>query len=190
VSSCAKLLAKVASRSDQSLRVRKRQHASESRQCRVSAMPRPKVTNRKRILTACANCKRRKEKCDGLQPCGRCKYRARELECNFLDTNSSTSTRHASTAASRSREGSLEPAGSRTFRESRQDVTNHAVPHGTAKSSNSATSAPVQELSRFLQDPKGKFSESIFYVKPDIRSLVDLYQFISEILPRFRFSRL
>src|SRR5690349_4754827 len=50
-------------------------------------MPRPRVKDedRRRVRRACDNCKRRKEKCDGKQPCFLCTRRSREPECVFSD---------------------------------------------------------------------------------------------------------
>ena len=50
-------------------------------------MPRPKVSeeHRRRCAQACDNCKRRKEKCDGLIPCNLCRRRGREPECHYTE---------------------------------------------------------------------------------------------------------
>lgn len=50
-------------------------------------MPRPRVKDedRKRVARACDTCKRRKEKCDGNQPCLLCRRRNREGECVFTE---------------------------------------------------------------------------------------------------------
>ncbi|KAJ0137407.1 hypothetical protein CTA2_2048, partial [Colletotrichum tanaceti] len=48
-------------------------------------MPTKRVrpSERRRCVQACANCKRRKERCDGQQPCRRCVIRRVERECVF-----------------------------------------------------------------------------------------------------------
>lgn len=53
-------------------------------------MPRPRVKDedRKRVARACDTCKRRKEKCDGNQPCLLCRRRGREPDCVFSDVYS------------------------------------------------------------------------------------------------------
>ena len=109
-------------------------------------MPRPRVTDRKRVLKACTNCKRRKEKCDGFHPCGRCQHRSRERDCSFLEDTPSTGTRNKASLTSYSREASFERGGSSIPSEPLQDVSRRIVEHGDVSGSNSATSAPVQEL--------------------------------------------
>ncbi|KAF5654099.1 Mut3p-like transcriptional activator [Fusarium sp. NRRL 25303] len=42
-----------------------------------------KDSERQRCANACYNCKRRKERCDGRQPCGRCITRRVDAECSF-----------------------------------------------------------------------------------------------------------
>lgn len=51
-------------------------------------MPRPIVApdKRRRVAQACDNCKRRKERCNGSQPCSICIRRRRESECHFSET--------------------------------------------------------------------------------------------------------
>ena len=123
-------------------------------------MPRPKVINRKRAVKACSLCKRRKEKCDGAQPCGRCKHRGREKECTFLDIDPNISTLNASITPPQSHSDTFDAVGTTTISEHRQDISSYYASNGDNSVSNAATSAPVPELSRFLQDPKGKFSKS------------------------------
>lgn len=52
---------------------------------RPSNMPSSKVkpSERRRCPQACASCKRRKERCDGRQPCSRCIVRGVQYECFF-----------------------------------------------------------------------------------------------------------
>ncbi|KAJ4172965.1 hypothetical protein NW754_003171 [Fusarium falciforme] len=40
--------------------------------------------DRRRCAKACGSCKRRKERCDGLQPCGRCTTRGVSDQCSFV----------------------------------------------------------------------------------------------------------
>ncbi|KAH6870983.1 hypothetical protein B0T10DRAFT_541580 [Thelonectria olida] len=48
-------------------------------------MPTPKLSKheRRRCVKACSSCKRRKERCDGLRPCGRCSTRGVGQDCSF-----------------------------------------------------------------------------------------------------------
>jgi hypothetical protein len=135
-------------------------NAYETRRSPSLNMPRPKVIHRKRVSRACTTCKRRKERCDGLQPCNRCKYRAKESECAFPEAARSASSVHVSPLRDQSRDASSELVGSRVSPEPDQDTSSYNSHHddATATVSASAASAPVQELSRFLQDPKGKTS--------------------------------
>lgn len=52
---------------------------------RPSTMPSSKVkpSERRRCPQACSSCKRRKERCDGRQPCSRCIVRGVQYECYF-----------------------------------------------------------------------------------------------------------
>jgi hypothetical protein len=62
-----------------------------------------------------------------------------------------------------SRDDSLELVDSALSIGSLQDTSDHSATvggHSAAAPPTSATSAPVPELPRFLQDPKGKFSKS------------------------------
>jgi hypothetical protein len=119
-------------------------------------MPRPKVTDRKRAEKACTSCKRRKEKCDGIQPCGRCKHRNRETECSFPGDIRSTNIRNASTGAIYSHLDSFECDGSSVTNEPRHDILRRNVPNGDTASLNAATSAPVQELP--VKTPQNTYS--------------------------------
>lgn len=47
-------------------------------------LPAPPVNSRRRCLNACGNCKRRKERCDGVKPCQRCRARGVKHECRFI----------------------------------------------------------------------------------------------------------
>ncbi|KAI8718165.1 Zn(2)-C6 fungal-type domain-containing protein [Fusarium sp. LHS14.1] len=51
-------------------------------------MPTRKVkrSERRRCAKACDNCKRRKERCDGCHPCGRCRTRHVSDDCNFASS--------------------------------------------------------------------------------------------------------
>jgi hypothetical protein len=50
-------------------------------------MPTKRVrdSERRRFIRACDNCQRRKQRCDGMQPCGTCRFRKRSHEC-FVST--------------------------------------------------------------------------------------------------------
>ena len=109
-------------------------------------MPRPKIINRKRVLKACTSCKRRKEKCDGIQPCGRCKHRSRGRECSFLEDTPGTGTQNASSLANHSSEDLLERGCSSLSAEPHQDISRPHNPDSDVSASHAATSAPVPEL--------------------------------------------
>lgn len=116
-------------------------------------MPRPKVTNRKRILKACISCKRRKERCDGFHPCGRCKHRNRERECTFQYVTPSTPTGNTSNLADQPRRELLQGGGSSISHENHQDISRPVVPCGNASVSSATNSTSVQELPvRTLKD--------------------------------------
>src|ERR1700677_4755448 len=95
-------------------------------------MPRPKATDRKRVLRACASCKRRKEKCDGLQPCGRCKHRNTENQCTFLVTPLSAGSGNASSIPTHSRDDLLDHGVRYGSAEPRRGVSVHVVSQTTA----------------------------------------------------------
>ncbi|KIX92967.1 uncharacterized protein Z520_11240 [Fonsecaea multimorphosa CBS 102226] len=149
-------------------------------------MPRPRVRDedRKRVARACDTCKRRKEKCDGQQPCLLCKRRCREAECIFTEAYSkrgsqrqdSTSSSHPITLkdalnetndAEIAIESLLTLSGSRSAPKSPQ----------YEKDPDSLVSrAPVPKLARLLRDGRGKFifvgdSSNLAFVQ-NIRRLV------------------
>lgn len=99
----------------------------------MSVLARPavqKVPWRRR--KACENCRRRKEKCDGLQPCGRCRTRRVEGECPRRSSclgsprqqqGKKGSHSHASDGASSS-SNTNNTAGARRFPDDCQGTTN------------------------------------------------------------------
>ncbi|KAL6912564.1 hypothetical protein FSST1_010324 [Fusarium sambucinum] len=46
--------------------------------------PSSRISNEKRSLRACEECKRRKVRCDGRQPCNRCDYRGSRAACIYI----------------------------------------------------------------------------------------------------------
>jgi hypothetical protein len=130
-------------------------------------MPRPKPgQERRRVARACDSCKRRKEKCDGLQPCSLCKRRNQESACAY--SNSRNGGLPAQSHLEESPTAPVQPHED-MFDHSDREVTiesplhlSHggasgaAAPH--AHDSEVTTSAPVPKLSRMLRDGTGKFS--------------------------------
>lgn len=151
-------------------------------------MPRPRVKDedRKRVARACDTCKRRKEKCDGQQPCLLCKRRGREPECIFTEAYSRRgSHRNASDKPSPSQpmtlmdalndsndaeiaiESLLTLSGSRSAPKS---------PQYDKYQDDLVSRAPVPKLARLLRDGRGKFifvgdSSNLAFVQ-NIRRLV------------------
>jgi Fungal specific transcription factor domain/Fungal Zn(2)-Cys(6) binuclear cluster domain len=111
----------------------------------------PAGRQRPRCSHACDNCKRRKEKCDGQQPCGRCVTRGYQYECRFSE---GPVPRRAQVAARRLNR-----------LDSNQDViisTNLESIDSSSRvrriSDNDDTqTAEVPQLSRLIRDPKGGY---------------------------------
>ncbi|OCT52788.1 fungal specific transcription factor domain protein [Cladophialophora carrionii] len=149
-------------------------------------MPRPRVKDedRKRVARACDTCKRRKEKCDGQQPCLLCKRRGREPECVFSDVFSKGgSQRQTSTPSSQpitlkdalneSNDAEIAIESLLTLSGSRSAAK---TPQYDRDLDDVISKAPVPKLARLLRDGRGKFifvgdSSNLAFVQ-NIRRLV------------------
>ncbi|TDZ17587.1 Filamentous growth regulator 27 [Colletotrichum orbiculare MAFF 240422] len=102
---------------------------------------RVRLSDRRRCVKACGNCKRRKERCDGQQPCRRCVIRRVEADCVFAGPgpltaypaeNSSTSS--SSLSSIRTPNSFLPPAGSPPSRHLFHPYASTASFHGSVVS--------------------------------------------------------
>ncbi|KAF5572612.1 transcriptional regulatory [Fusarium pseudoanthophilum] len=116
-----------------------------------------KDSERRRCANACYTCKRRKERCDGRQPCGRCITRGVDSECRF--TPSPTTKRRVRsarppTSGAGNLQGSISPSVSSSI-----EVLDQTPP----QLSNQAGHDPHKDhterpqLSTLIQDGHGKF---------------------------------
>ncbi|CAF3645633.1 unnamed protein product [Fusarium graminearum] len=127
-----------------------------------------KDDERRRCANACFTCKRRKERCDGRQPCGRCVARRVENECSFVPSSLPTrNTRNprlgrtspiASVLSRDDSGGSDSPSASSSIQ-----VSDHGPPslmsnlgHDLDKDHSAAFDGSPQ-LSRLVEDGHGKF---------------------------------
>jgi hypothetical protein len=126
-------------------------------------MPRPKVSdeNRRRVAHACDNCKRRKEKCDGANPCNLCRRRGREPECHYSDGPVRSNRVHKlkgsldiSHEAANTSDAEIAVESLLNLSSSR---SSGRTPHSEGNRSNSISQAPVSKLARPLRDGKGQF---------------------------------
>ncbi|KAF9771381.1 hypothetical protein IL306_010986 [Fusarium sp. DS 682] len=101
-----------------------------------------KEGERRRCANACYTCKRRKERCDGRQPCGRCVTRGVDAECSFVP--SSTPTRNTRNV----RLEYMDP----TLREPSQDHSQGPVSPGASSSIEVLDQAQPQLNSRLRHD--------------------------------------
>ncbi|KAK1574271.1 fungal-specific transcription factor domain-containing protein [Colletotrichum navitas] len=129
-------------------------------------MPTKKVrqSERRRCVKACGNCKRRKERCDGQQPCRRCVIRRVEGDCAFagLPTNlAAADPLSAKTPDCRGLDES--PASQDHFSPYRPAASFHE--NGISQShrqracpqiSHLSRSAVVPQVSRLIADGKGR----------------------------------
>lgn len=134
-------------------------------------MPRPRVKdeNRKRVARACDTCKRRKEKCDGSQPCLLCKRRAKQDECHYSDGKRPSPSRRQSTSSqpsstrvgetlSSSRDAEIAVESLLTLSGNRSAArTPRDEPRRPVSATHGPSHAPVPKLSRLLHDGHGKF---------------------------------
>ncbi|KAK4940656.1 hypothetical protein LTR10_019286 [Elasticomyces elasticus] len=109
-----------------------------------------RARNGPRCPNACENCKRRKEKCNGLQPCGRCVKRKVERQCYFGSQSYSPSR------PSLDRRLRL-ASGTPNINEGDEDVVIDST-EGQARDPHlSVVRIPVPGISRLLRDPSRNF---------------------------------
>lgn len=118
-------------------------------------MARQKVNplHRQRVVQACDSCKRRKEKCNGANPCAQCKARHRDDGCRYTISKVARASRPLLREAVVGNEASnseIDQALSAL-----EDPATAEVPKLC-----DGTSAPVPKVLRMLRDSKGKFSTS------------------------------
>ncbi|KAK2616293.1 hypothetical protein QQS21_000727 [Conoideocrella luteorostrata] len=105
---------------------------------------------RKRCSRACDMCKRRKERCDGRQPCGRCTERRVQSDCRF-DTEHGG--RSGKATSSRQRGSSISSSKARSATEPASVAIDMSM-----DMENSSPSAPSPlDQSRLILDKKGRF---------------------------------
>ncbi|KAK7430519.1 hypothetical protein QQZ08_003038 [Neonectria magnoliae] len=120
-------------------------------------MPTPKVksSNRRRCANACETCKRRKERCDSIQPCGRCVRRGVGTECIFA-ARSSPSLRRTKRDRDSHDHRELHPDADRLPDLAPLGAVS-ADPSGIAgPSPGSSRAVPVPQLSRLIRDGRGE----------------------------------
>ena len=117
---------------------------------------------------ACANCRRRKERCDRRQPCGRCVYRRVASGCLFPHSSSSHSS---SSPPGPGRKDGRASITTTTSQVTVADVINQGQVYipplelevsgdNNASMTTGDTASPVvskHHLSRLLRDPRGKY---------------------------------
>lgn len=109
-----------------------------------------RARNGPRCLNACENCKRRKEKCNGLQPCGRCLKRKVERQCHF-GPRSYSPTRSYSDRRLRL------ASGTPNIDEGDKDVIIDSTDGQARDAHASLVRIPVPGISRLLRDPSSNF---------------------------------
>jgi hypothetical protein len=124
-------------------------------------MPRKKVheSGRRRCVEACGNCKRRKERCDGSQPCGRCLERAVHDECLFAGAPSiaelpKAPCLHLSEDMADTSDVELAIEHLMNLDNDRSGEESRSLPWQYSPASSAAT---MPHLSRLIRDAKGKF---------------------------------
>lgn len=114
-------------------------------------MPRLRVSlaDRKRVSRACDTCRRRKEKCDGRQPCAHCKSRTKDDACRYSPALQKCKEPIVSDFPTRRVSiGELSQNGSE----------NTLLPDPElAALTSSMNSAPVPKQTSMLRDDRGKF---------------------------------
>ena len=126
-------------------------------------MPRAKVNplNRRRVAQACTPCKKRKEKCDGVAPCGNCKSRRNEDECSFSTSLAGSRSTTKAVPLLRESPGSFGRGDTEAEIDMLLDhpIEDYARPDPERRSGTTTpTSAPVPKFSRMMRDGKGRFS--------------------------------
>lgn len=128
-------------------------------------MARHKVNplRRLRVAQACDSCKRRKEKCNGAEPCALCKSRRREDSCRYTRSKVLIAPRPLLREAAIGNDTS--DSEIHQALNALEDPAQIEVPKlcdGTY-----LNSAPVPKVSRMLRDSRGKFSTSS-HLRPKI----------------------
>ncbi|WDK10373.1 fungal specific transcription factor domain-containing protein [Colletotrichum graminicola] len=111
-------------------------------------MPTKKVrqSERRRCVKACGNCKRRKERCDGQQPCRRCVIRRVEGDCAFAGLPMNLAPPDPLSAKTPDCSGLHESPACR----------DHFNPYTSPQISHLSRSAVVPQVSRLIADGKGR----------------------------------
>ncbi|PNP86045.1 hypothetical protein FNYG_01101 [Fusarium nygamai] len=116
-----------------------------------------KDSERRRCANACYTCKRRKERCDGRQPCGRCITRGVDSECSF--TPSPTTKRRVRSArppisVADNLQGSISPSVSSSI-----EVFDQTPPQLSNQAGHDSHEGHTvrPHLSTLIQDGHGKF---------------------------------
>ncbi|KAF9878660.1 hypothetical protein CkaCkLH20_03560 [Colletotrichum karsti] len=133
-------------------------------------MPTKRVrqSERRRCVKACGNCKRRKERCDGQQPCRRCVIRRVESDCSFAGPPTTFPPESSSSARSPPQQGVAaldgSPAGRDVFHSYGSAGSYHesgvSPAHHKRTSSQVSHFSPntvVPQLSRLIGDGRGRF---------------------------------
>lgn len=127
----------------------------------AKTMPRKKVddSNRRRCAKACDHCKRRKERCNGLQPCGRCLIRGVDGECHFslgpASANSNQTSSHSPDEQGVTVNDTQEPVTCAPDLTAKHSDDVLGSPHRQGRRRSSVV--PVPQLSRLVRGAKGKF---------------------------------
>lgn len=121
-------------------------------------MPRVKVhpLNRRRVAQACDTCKKRKEKCEGVVPCGHCKARRKEDSCHYSTTTKRMSRVEAFLPENTYNHENAVNEVDNFLDRSMDDHSRAASPRQT--DTTFMTSAPVPKVSRMMRNGEGKFS--------------------------------
>ncbi|WYZ37010.1 hypothetical protein EsH8_II_000516 [Colletotrichum jinshuiense] len=129
-------------------------------------MPTKRVrqSERRRCVKACGNCKRRKERCDGQQPCRRCVIRRVEGDCAFAVPPINFASTGSSSARSPVRIDPHDSPSARdlfhTYGSASFDETGISPSHNRRASSqisHLSQSTVVPQVSRLIADGKGRF---------------------------------
>ncbi|KAJ3958895.1 hypothetical protein N0V92_004535 [Colletotrichum tropicale] len=140
-------------------------------------MPTKRVrqSERRRCVKACGNCKRRKERCDGQQPCRRCVIRRVESDCSFSGPTTTTFPPEGSASSARSppptqqqrvaidgspasRGDIFHSYGSTTsFQEAHGVSPNHHRRRASSQVCHLSPNTVVPQISRLIGDGRGRF---------------------------------
>lgn len=113
---------------------------------------------------ACSHCKRRKERCDGRSPCGRCIYRNVAFECQPAVPKQQSTSTHAGKLPSASLPSHLDANslegdnGHEAFNELELQTSNEMYSTSADWAFGNSPPAPKYgQMSRMLRDPRGKY---------------------------------